>query len=333
MIKKLLFALLLISFAKGNSQNNYLDFDGIDDSVTVPNSDNLLSGATSITMSCKVYPKRISTGFPDFNGIMGYRNETSFDFYLIQLSSTDVEARFRNAGGVAYTITYTGLVLNQWTQFFLVYNGTNGTLKLYNGTNEVASVAAAGAVPVTNTGSLNIGVINFQDFSWYHKGYIDEASLWNKALSATEISAIVANSGAIANPSTQPNLKAYYKFDEGNAYGSNLSVTSLTDELGLHNGTLSNFSLTGNTSNWGGIPLAVPSFSKSNIAVYPNPATGFISISGLDNAENVTIYDISGRTVANQSVTSDSKIDIAKLESGVYFASINGFQNIRFIKN
>ena len=47
------------------------------------------------------------------------------------------------------------------------------------------------------------------------------------------------------------NLWAYYNFDNGVAGGTNTGLTTLTDNSGnLHTGTLSNFTLTGATSNW-----------------------------------------------------------------------------------
>lgn len=276
MIKKLLLTLLILAFHFSYSQDNYLDFDGVNDAVTVTGSENILANSSSITMSCKVFPRRISSGFPNFNGFMGYRNETNFDFYLIQLSSTDMEARFRNSSGTAFTITYTGLTLNEWTQFFLVYNGTDGTLKLYAGDTEVESVSASGSVPASSTGALKLGLITFQSFNWYHDGKIDEASLWNKALSPSEISAIVSNGGEISNPLGEANLKLYYKFNQGIPYGNNTTETTVNDELEVYNGTAANFTLTGNSSNWGSDTLSTAQFQTASMVVYPNPAADFI---------------------------------------------------------
>ena len=276
MIKKLLLTLLILAFHFSYSQDNYLDFDGVNDAVTVTGSENILANSSSITMSCKVFPRRISSGFPNFNGFMGYRNETNFDFYLIQLSSTDMEARFRNSSGTAFTITYTGLTLNEWTQFFLVYNGTDGTLKLYAGDTEVESVSASGSVPASSTGALKLGLITFQSFNWYHDGKIDEASLWNKALSPSEISAIVSNGGEISNPLGEANLKLYYKFNQGIPYGNNATETTVNDELEVYNGTAANFTLTGNSSNWGSDTLSTAQFQTASMVVYPNPAADFI---------------------------------------------------------
>jgi len=264
---------------------------------------------------------------------MGYRNENNFDFYLIQLSSTDMEARFRNSSGAAFTITYTGLTLNEWTQFFLVYNGTDGTLKLYAGDTEVESVPASGAVPASSIGALKLGLITFQSFNWYHDGKIDEASLWNKALSPSEISAIVANGGEIANPLGEPNLKLYYKFNQGVAYGNNTTETEVNDELGVYNGTVQNFALTGTSSNWGSDTLSSSQFQTPIVTAYPNPARDFITVAGVSAPLSFHIVDIAGRIVATGLLIDESsKLDISSLQNGIYLLQAGASFKMKFIK-
>ena len=332
MIKKLLLSFLLIGFNYSYAQDNYLDFDGTNDYVNVANSGNILANSNAISMSCKVYPKLSTTGFPAFDGFAGYRNETNFDFYLIQLTSTQVEARFRNSNGTAYSINYTGLVLNQWNHFFLVYNGS--TLKLYSGTTEVGSVAASGTVPASNSSTFKIGLIPYQAYNWYHNGYIDETSLWNKALSATEISAIMANNGEIANPQSETNLKVYYKFNQGVPYGNNAGLTTLNDEMNLSNGTLTNFSLTGNSSNWGSATLSNQLFYDTVASVYPNPTSSKLNILSKSEITSLQIVDLSGRIIMQKELnaTLETSEDVSKLNAGIYFAIINQSQKIKFIK-
>jgi len=333
MNKKLLLIVLIFALNYSYSQDNYLDFDGVNDVVTVTGSDNLVANSSNITMSCKVYPRRVTSGFPNFNGIMGYRNETNFDFYLIQLSNTDLEARFRNSNGTAYTITYTGLVLNEWTQFFLVYNGTDGTLTLYNGDTEVGSVSASGAAPANSTGALKLGLISFQSFNWYHDGKIDEASLWDKALTLDDISAIVSNGGEISNPLGEPNLKLYYKFNQGVPYGNNGTETVVNDELEVYYGAVQNFSLTGSSSNWGSDTLGSSTFPTASLAIYPNPAHDFLTISGVTTAQQVQIVDLSGRIVSTSILSNEnSTVDTSALQNGVYFIQTSSGLKMKFIK-
>lgn len=330
MIKKLLLALVMANITY--AQNNYLDFDGTNDNVTVANSGNMLAGATAITMSCKVYPKSTTTGFPLFDGFAGYRNETNFDFYLIQLSSTQLEARFRNSAGTAYSITYNGLTLNQWTQFFLVYDGS--TLRLYSGATQVGSTPASGTVPASNTSTFKVGLVQFQTYNWYHNGYIDEVSLWNKGLSAAEIAAIMGNNGDIANPMAETNLKLYYKFNQGVPYGTNTGLTSVTDEMGVNTGTLNNFALVGNTSNWGSQQLGNDNWQTQAATIFPNPAADVLHFSGFDAIHSIALFDLSGRLVLEKAVsdTNGPSINVSSLQSGLYVAVINNSHPIKFLK-
>lgn len=333
MIKKLLFSAFMLARISGFAQDNYLDFDGIDDYVDVAGSENILANKNTITLSCKVYPKNTNPGFPAFNGIAGYRNESNFDFYLIQLSATSIEARFRNSAGVQYTIVYDGLVLNQWNHFFFVYDGSK--INLYSGSNLTNTIAASGSTPALNSNTFKIGLVQFQAYDWFHNGYIDEVSLWNKALDASEINAIVGNgAGEIANPAFENNLMLYYKFNQGTAYGTNTGLSILNDENFAYDGQLNNFALTGNSSNWGGIPLSNATFTNQQFSVYPNPATATLAIQGKTAISSVQIFDLAGRLILSQHAdfSHQATIEIANLTSGVYIAEINGQSRIRFVK-
>ncbi len=332
-MKKQLLSLLFLTFTlNGFSQNNYLDFDGVNDNVNVANSGNLLSGSSAITMSCKVYPKNATPSFPAFNGFAGYRNESNFDFYLIQLTATQVEARFRNASGTAFTAVYNGLVLNQWNHLFLVYNGS--TLKIYSGVTEVASVAASGTVPASNSSTFKIGNIQYSTFNFYHKGFIDEVSLWNKALTATEIAAIISNEGEINEPDAETNLKVYYKFNQGNPYGANPGLTTLIDEMGLQDGTLNNFALSGNISNWGSENLSSTNFNKATTFIYPNPVLNSLQIKNDMDITDIQILDLRGRKILSQKLsgTNTTTVDVSHLSAGIYLAQVNRSQFIKFVK-
>lgn len=332
MNKKLLVLLLTFTAYSGFSQNNYIDFDGVNDNISIADSGNLLASSSSISMSCKVFPKNANPSFPAFNGFAGYRNDSNFDFYIIQLSSTEVEARFRNSSGTEYTLTYSGLVLNQWNHFFLVYDGSY--LSLFSGSDEVASIEASGSTPASNSSNFNIGNVKFSSYNFYHDGYIDEVSLWSKALSVTEIDNIIINNGEISSPTTQNNLEVYYKFDQGVAYGNNSGLTTLNDEMGSLNGTLNNFGLNGPTSNWGSEEtMSTQNLNNSNFHLYPNPVSNTLNFSGLSEKINLQIVDIYGRTILSKKATDPKSIDLSGISKGIYFAIVDDNQPLKFIKN
>jgi len=73
--------------------------------------------------------------------------------------------------------------------------------------------------------------------------------------------------------------------------------------------------------------LSVSSFEKSNIKMYPNPATTNFTIEAQSSVENVTVYNMLGQEVIAKSPnTQQTTIDISTLKVGVYIvkATING---------
>jgi hypothetical protein len=257
-MKRLLFTTLFMNIVlwitcihSGYSQNA-LHFDGIDDYVQVASASNQIANATGISISVWVYPTNPASAWPDFDGFGGFRNDANCDFYLCQLSSTGIEARFRNSSGSAFDITSSTLVLNTWQHYVLTFNGN--LLSLYRNGVLLNSVAASGTIANT-TVPLHIGKLVYSANNFSYQGKIDEFSLWSKGLTASEVSSLyngVINTSDVA-------LKLYYKFDQGVANGSNSAITTLIDTKGNLNGTLYNFALTGTTSNWvGGVILNIP---------------------------------------------------------------------------
>ena len=81
------------------------------------------------------------------DGFAGFRNNSNADFYLLQLSSTNVEARFRNSVGTNFDIVFTGLNVNQWNHFVSTYNGS--PITLYHNGVSVGSTPANGTINTT----------------------------------------------------------------------------------------------------------------------------------------------------------------------------------------
>ena len=116
-----------------------------------------------------------------------------------------------------------------WYQVAATYDGT--TQRFYVNGNLDAS-----AVRDLNTGSGNVKIGKQPDWSGaYFKGAIDEVGIWDKALTATEISALYnSGSGLDASSVSPSNLQGYWKFNEG-------SGNTATDLSGKGNdGTLIN---------------------------------------------------------------------------------------------
>ncbi len=239
----LCFTAMLWLVSAGAQNQNALDFDGVDDFVTVPNASALIAGSQTLSLTCWVYPANTSISFPNYDGFAGFRNDTSCDFYLVQHGPTAVEARFRGSGGVAGTTTFGNLLINQWQHLVITYNGNN--LVLYHNGVQVNSTLASGTISLLTKPFL-IGDLLYVYTHFYLQGKVDEVSLWNKTLTQEEILDIY---NCAVDP-TASNLLLYYKFNQGIAGGNNAGITTLTPTTGTLIGDLTNFTLTGNTSNW-----------------------------------------------------------------------------------
>jgi hypothetical protein len=84
---------------------------------------------------------------------------------------------------------------------------------------------------------------------------------------------------------------------------------------------------------WDEATMSVPIQDYSKVAIYPNPASQFITIDGVDDNANVDIYDISGKNVKSFMIKSKSQqMDISDLVKGIYLARLNNEQTTLFIK-
>jgi hypothetical protein len=236
--------LTLFSGAAMAQSNQYLDFDGVDDFVSVNNASAAITNSNQITITGWFWDNQLSYG----QGLMGFR-ATAGGFYLIQLNTGAIECRFLNSAGTLYTFNapnYT-IVPQTWQHFAWVYNGSS--IALYKNGTLVGSTAASGTI-TSGTIPFTIGKSPLSGFNFVYKGRIDEVSVWNKALTQTEIQDMINNELT----GTEPNLKMYYKFNQGVPGANNTSITALTTEINspLYDGQFYNFALDGATSNFNG---------------------------------------------------------------------------------
>lgn len=157
-----------------------------------------------------------------------------------------------------------------WTHVAATWKQSTGVMKLYiNGVLESTGTSATAArTAATNMklGSLNTAV-NF------YNGYLDEVRIWNVERTQCEINTYKN----CEIPSTAAGLVSNYHFNQGLASYLNSTVTTLTDlSASANTGTLSNFGLNGNTSNWiapGGVVSGfTTALAPPSLTVSANPA-------------------------------------------------------------
>lgn len=240
----LIFLATFTSFSAIAQNQSSLDFDGIDDKVRVIGAVDLVSGSSEVSLACWASLNNPAPGFPDFDGILGFRNDFSADFYLLQLSATEIEARFRNSNNEEFTIVHNGdFQGNVWQHFALTYDGA--AMRFYINGIQVDSLAANGTLANAGT-DLSIGYLDYQVFTFGMTGKIDEVGLWNRTLSTEEINCIIDTKISLASQG----LQVYLDFNDGQADGDNTAIPALIDQASGSSTTISDMALTGITSNF-----------------------------------------------------------------------------------
>ncbi|MEO0403505.1 MAG: LamG-like jellyroll fold domain-containing protein, partial [Bacteroidota bacterium] len=188
----------------GGSATYGLDFDGSGQRVEVSNGSSMLAGANAMTIEGWVFPRNTSPtiNFPNFDHFFGWRNEVNCAFYIMQLSASTMEVRFRNGAGTAVNFSATGLVPNQWQHLALTYDGS--TVSLYRNGVLLSSMPASGSFTTQTDVPLLIGQSEFGSFDYNLNGQVDEVRVWNVARTATQLQ----SSANACLTGSEPNLVA-----------------------------------------------------------------------------------------------------------------------------
>ncbi|HEY4876937.1 MAG TPA: LamG-like jellyroll fold domain-containing protein, partial [Puia sp.] len=149
-----------------------------------------------------------------------------------------------------------------WHHLAFTYDGT--TMKIYIDGVLSGSQAQTGTIAV-NSNVLALG--NQPGFTENFGGSADEIRIWNVARTQAQIQ---SNMNGEIDPTTQTGLVSYYNIDQGIAAGTNTGLTTLIDQKGNNNGTLTNMALSSTTSNY--------VIQNSAISVLPLSWLGFTAL-------------------------------------------------------
>jgi len=239
-------------------------FDGSNDYLSVKDTNDFSfgDGSNDSAFTVSVWAKivAIADKYLITKGT-GSTREWLFTFYANEKISVDF--RDESAGVWSARTSDSGVVSTQgnWTHYAFTYDGTGGSsasdgVTIYINGSAIASTASnnAGYVAMENTAQ---GL----EFCKYNTAYmnanLDEVSIWNKELSATEITAIYDNNRLDLSQdsrgySSSSNLKGWWRMGDGTSdeypliadqtnttLGSNLfdSDASLLRVGGTYNGT------------------------------------------------------------------------------------------------
>jgi hypothetical protein len=239
---------------------NALHFDGTNDAVNCGTDTAFNVGGTSFTLEAWVNASSWKTNVYD-GTIINKENNSNNGGYMLRAGSGGKVGFGIGAGTsgswVEINTTSALLSLNTWHHIAATYDGSK--MRLYVDGSAVDSVSTTISVGVSTTTPLTIGYNPTYGRNW--NGSIDEVRVWNTVRTPSEIS----NNRNSEFCNYVSGMRAYYKFDQGNANGNNAGLTSLLDYSGENNtATLSGFALNGSTSNW----VYGKSLSQSSVTVY-----------------------------------------------------------------
>jgi PKD repeat protein len=169
-----------ISGASWSTQGKYgsaLSFDGVNDLVSVADAP-ALDLTTGMTLAAWVFPT-VTTGVRE----VVIKEGSGVDIYNLYASNgTRPEANVFVGGSNRTAIGTAALPANTWTYIASTYDGA--TVRLYLNGAQVASTSITGSI-ATSTGALRIGGNSL--WGEFFQGRIDEVRIYNRALTASEI--------------------------------------------------------------------------------------------------------------------------------------------------
>jgi hypothetical protein len=261
---------------------NALNFDGVNDYVALPTGTAMPTANGAYTIEAWIKPDIMKVG-----GIIGWGNYGATNqVNALRLDATN-GGQLINYWWANDLIVTVGDLTGRWHHVAATFNGTTRTLYL-DGVAVGSDTPTGHAVP--NANNLRIGSTNNGE---YFDGGIDEVRVWSVARTATQVQA------DMLAPATVPttNLVAYFNMDQGTPGGTNTGLSTGYDLANNYPGTLTNFALTGNTSNWvESYTMVVPTTTAATALT----ATGFTANwtpPAVGTVDNGYIVDVS--TVAN----------------------------------
>lgn len=273
--KLFLINLLLILISPSLFAQNGLHFDGSNDYVQTTFGG--VPGSINRTFEAWIY---LNSSPTSNMAILDYGQNAVGSRNTFMVTGSGGLSYFSGGTNANISSPVNAVPVGQWVHVAFALNNGIGYLYI-NGlqvhTGNLSTVNTPSAANVTIGQRVSGGSIPFE-------GIIDEVRVWNVARTQQEIATFMDNDlcGIPAN------LIAYYKLDEGLAGGANNAVTTTVDEVANANGTLTNFDLTGTTSNWVAGQTLGSAFILNNQTI--NECTGYSITVGTNTYTTTGVY-------------------------------------------
>lgn len=259
---------------------NSLHFDGTNDYITT-SLPAVFSNLVTNDFTVETWIKPQGSAF---SRVLFVQSGTTNFFSLTLSASRQVYFYLNNSVGL---VTGTSLTLGQWAHVACTWKASTSEAKIY--INGILQSTTSGGSSSTGTSNL-MAIGSRTDGSQYFNGELDELRIWNVVRNQCAIVLAMNSEYTVA----QPNLVAYYKFNQGVAGGANTSVNTLTDFTASYNGTLNNFTLTGSASNW---------LTSSAVINLVNQSTSFYSTDVITACDSIVWIDGITYTSSNNTAT------------------------------
>ena len=341
-IMKTIISLLILTvvYTTVQSQNNSLQFDGIDDYVNLENN---FSFEHTDSFSIEAWIKVDLQGeFQQIISKLGIENG-EFRGWGFQVTNTGfISGYIATVFDVDFIYVRGTTVLNDglWHHAAMTYDGIDEILLYLDGEIEPIGFSdnSGTLTTILNTTDTHIGNYHGNGSQGeYAVGNIDELRVWNGVRSQPEIQANYQTELS----GTEANLIGYYKFDD-NASDCDVRDCSPTEAHGTRFGNNGANNLPqfdpdvpvitdvacGAIEN---CKLGTEDYKAVTIHLLPNPANDFVLVSGYDVAgSSVKIHNLLGVEISKINLTTNT-MDLSGLASGMYFVTLE-IDGTQFVK-
>ncbi|MFT3794889.1 LamG-like jellyroll fold domain-containing protein [Flavobacterium sp.] len=275
--------------------NNVLDFDGTDDYVSIPVQTAAVTG--NFTVEAWVKPTHATKRMH----VLSTRNGGEFGFDIQLRDGNTIHADIGN--GTSWLTTTAdanfNYTIDEWLH--IVYTVTPDNYRVYANGNLVGIGSFTGSA-ILYGGARFMTIGKSASENTYFQGTMDNIRLYNTALNPAQVVSNMEGNYATSG------LLAHYNFNVGVPGGNNAGLTILPDSNipGNFHGTLHNFALLGNSSNW------VSSNPTQTQSIIFNPLADII----YGNQFNLTATTTAGLGVSYSS----SNPSVAEVYNGVVYA-------------
>lgn len=232
------------------TQATHLNFDGANDGITTASNLNFADQSFSI----EFWARRETVGDFQYIYSSGTNSSNNFNAMLFRYGTNKISFSFWSND----LDSNASITDNNWHHYACTYNANTKLQSIY-----IDGVLDATRTSTSNTSANTILYIgsNLNLATQRFNGDLDEFRIWNTDRTAEQI----AGSMNCELQGNESGLLAYYQFNQGIDQADNSTVTTLTDATtNANNGTLTNFVLTGSTSNWlAGSPVTTGSVVPS----------------------------------------------------------------------